>query len=91
MKVYYLNDEQKEITLRILDATYDHTYTKSDNSNTYHRLRPAEGRVFEVILPEGTSLWIKKWPGMVMLSYVDDSALAQLDQPCVPPLTEDSG
>jgi hypothetical protein len=76
MKVYYMNDEQKEITLRILDANYDHT--GGDNSLTFHKMKPCEGRLFDVAIPEGGCLWVKKWPGMVMLSYLDQSGLAQV-------------
>jgi len=89
MKVYYLNDEQKEMTVRVLDLTYDHTYTKSDNRETYHKLKPAEGKLFEVVIPEGSCLWVKKWPGMVMLSYYGGSALQQASQPDEQPQTEE--
>ncbi len=81
MKVYYYNDEQKEITVRIMDLTYDHTFTKNDNSNTYHRLQSCEGRVFDLSIPEGSALYVKKWPGMVMLSYLEQSVLEQFAQP----------
>lgn len=85
MQVYYMNDEKEEITVKIMDDTFDPTYTKSDNSHTYHRLKPCEARVFDIVCPEGSVLYVKKWIGMVMLSYLDQSALEQLSQCFVEP------
>jgi hypothetical protein len=79
MKLFYLNDERKEITVRIQDATWDYTY-KTDNAKNFHRLGPAEMREFDVQIPDGKVLWIKKWPDIVMISYCDPSALAQPDE-----------
>jgi hypothetical protein len=80
MKVYYLNDERKPITVKIMDDTYDHTYTKSDNSHTYSKLEAQEGRTYDIICPEGSVLWVKKWPEMVMLSYCAPAALPQSEE-----------
>lgn len=80
MKVYYFNDEQKPITVRIFDATYDPTF-QTDNQRHYHKLEPAEGKMFDVELPEGTVPFIKKWVNMVMISYVDPAVFLPLQQP----------
>lgn len=80
MKVYYMNDEQKDITVRIMDLTYDDTFTKSNNLNTYHRLKATEGRVFDLQVPEGSALYVKKWKDVVMLSYLEESVLESMLQ-----------
>ena len=79
MKLYYLNDEQKEVLVKVMDQTWDYTYT-NDNTKNLYRLMPAEGRVFEIDIPVDSILWIKKWPGIVMLSYFALSALPQSDE-----------
>lgn len=79
MKLFYLNDERKEITVKIQDATWDYTY-QTDNAKNFHRLGPAEGRVFEVSIPIGCVLWIKKWPDILMISYCEPSALPLPDE-----------
>lgn len=79
MKVFYFNDERKEVTVRIQDATWDYTY-QTDNSKNFHRLKAAEGREFDLVIPDGKVLWIKKWPDIVMLSYADPAALVQPDE-----------
>lgn len=72
MKIYYLNDEKKPITVRVLDSKYDAMNATGD---TYTVLQSCEGRMFDLELPEGTVPYIKKWPTMVMISYVMPSAL----------------
>ena len=73
MRVFYLNDERQEITVKVMDDTWDDTYS-SDNSQHYHRLKPGEGRMFELACPSNSITWIKKWPDMVMISYSDSFA-----------------
>jgi hypothetical protein len=80
MKVYYMNDEQEDTIVRVMDDTYDHTFTKTNNNQSYQRLGAQEARVFEVVCPEGSVLYVKKWKGMVMLSYLAQSALENLSQ-----------
>jgi hypothetical protein len=75
MKVFYLNDERKPIKVRIMDARFDPVTFTGDS---YHDLGPAEGKLFEVVLPAGGAVWVKKWPNMVMISCVSLQALADL-------------
>ena len=86
MKVCYMNDEQKDITVRIIDNNYD--LNGGDNSHTYHRLKSCETKVFDVDVPEPCILFIKKWKELVMITYIDPSALAQLQ--LIPPPTDAS-
>jgi hypothetical protein len=77
MKVYYMNDEQKDITVRIIDLTFSHT--GGDNSHLYIRLQSCESRVFDLQVPEGAVLYVKKWKDAVLLSYIEAAGLAQLE------------
>lgn len=77
MKIYYLNDEQKEMTVKILDATYD---PAMGTGITYYTLQSCEGRVFDVVVPANSSLYVKKWVSMVMISYIDLAGLPQSER-----------
>jgi hypothetical protein len=77
VKLYYLNDEQKPITVRIMDSRYDPTTGLGD---IYTTLKSCEGRTFEILLEEGQTLYIKKWPGIVMFSGWETSSLEQFEQ-----------
>lgn len=77
MRIYYLNDEQREMRVRILDASYDPVTCTGD---TYVTLQPCEGRLFHVMLPADSVIYVKKWPNLVMISYIDRAAVAQLEQ-----------
>ena len=77
MKIFYMNDEQKDITVRILDDTFD-SVTCAHNPDHYIKLSPAEGKVFELVVPEGAVPYIKKWKDLVMISYVAKSVADSL-------------
>jgi len=77
MQLYYLNDERKEIIVKVMDDTWD---VSGDNGKHYYRMAPAEGRVFDISCPPGSVLYVKKWPELVMLTYIDPAVLAQLAQ-----------
>jgi hypothetical protein len=83
IKVGYLNDERKDITLRVLDLRFDHT--GGDNSWSYVILKSCEYREFELHVPDEAILFVKKWPSMVMLSYHEQSVRPQAPQPDEPP------
>jgi hypothetical protein len=76
MKVFYFNDELKEIVVKVMDQTWDYTYT-SNNAKSLHRLKPGEGRLFDLACPHGAILFVKKWEGIVLLSYADPLDLPQ--------------
>jgi len=65
--VFYFNDEPHSIRVRIFGTDGDHFTT----------LGPAEGRFFEVESPDESILWVKKWPTMLMISYIDPQGLPQ--------------
>jgi hypothetical protein len=75
MLIYYMNDEPNPIQVRIMDARYDPCEGKGD---FYFTLNKAEGQTFEVLIPEGHTLYIKKWKGLVMLSTVSLSVAVNL-------------
>lgn len=79
MKLYYFNDEKQHVTVKVMDLSYDYVNIDA-NSNNLCQLGPAEGRTFDLTIPDGSILWIKKWPGIVMLSYVFPSALPQSEE-----------
>ena len=66
MKLYYLNDERQEVVVRVMDTRWDPVTFKGD---TFTTLKACEGREFDIQVPEGAMLYIKKWPTMVMLSF----------------------
>lgn len=66
MKIYYNNDEQRDITIRVMDGRYNAATATGD---TYYTLKPFECKELDVQLPEGSILYIKRWPSMVMFSY----------------------
>jgi len=62
MQVCYMNDEIVEVKVRII---------KADGENEYTTLAPQEMRVFEVHVPEGSVLFVKKWSNnIVLLSHM---------------------
>jgi hypothetical protein len=69
MKVFYFNDEQKPVIVKVMDDTWDYT-GKDDNKKNFHTLNAADHKVFDLVVPDGAILYIKKWPGIVMLSYI---------------------
>lgn len=77
MQVYYLNDERKEVLVKVRDNRFDPVMCTGDVVVT---LKPAEGRSFDLEVPEGSILFVKKWPDLVMISYAYPPAVAQLDE-----------
>jgi RNA polymerase subunit RPABC4/transcription elongation factor Spt4 len=73
-KIFYMNDEQKHVVVRVLDLRYDASIGKGD---LYVTLQSCEAQVFEVHLPVDHILYVKKWSGMVLISHVDPSVVAQ--------------
>jgi hypothetical protein len=78
VKMGYMNDEQKEMRVRILDLRYDPTTATGD---IFVTLKSCEYREFEVHIPDNAILYVKKWPYMVMISYSEQSTPLQSDQP----------
>lgn len=70
--VYYMNDEQRPITVQI-----NHSFFFNPNDPfkqpkiEYVTLQSCEARLFEIEAPEGSIPYIKKWPNQVLLSYQD--------------------
>jgi hypothetical protein len=66
-KIFYLNDESKRITVKIMDRSFDHVTGKGE---LLFSLQPAEGKTFELDIPDDAILFVKKWHEMAMISYV---------------------
>lgn len=85
MKVFYLNDERKEVVVRVMDARWDPVTFTGDRFIT---LKACEAREFEVEVPEGAILYVKKWPSMIMFSfyYPQNTDQKPVEQPRSPQL-----
>jgi hypothetical protein len=71
-KFFYLNDRKIPVTV------FRHTLNASDKLAT---LQPAESRLFDIDVPEGSVLWIKTWEyGAVLISHVLSELAEHLDQ-----------
>jgi hypothetical protein len=66
-QIFYLNDERKNISVRIMDRNYDAATSTGDS---YMVLKPAEGRMFELDIPDDCSIYVKKWEELVLISYI---------------------
>ncbi len=77
MKLYYFNDERNPVRVRIMDSRFDPVTFTGD---FYFDLGPAQGCTYEVFVPEDAILYVKKWPGLVMLSTMDVSSLEHLGE-----------
>jgi hypothetical protein len=77
-EICYFNDENRTITVRVMDQRYDPVHATGD---IYVTLEPCEMRVFEVHMPSHHILFVKKWEKMLMISHIDPTALAQLREP----------
>lgn len=76
MKMFYLNDEQRPMRVRILDERYDPATATGD---IYLILQAGESRVIQVVAPANHVLYVKKWKDLVMISHIDPAVLAQLE------------
>ena len=72
MQIYYMNDENKDMLVRVMDSRYDPATATGD---IYVKLKPSEGYLFDLHLPEGQVPWVKKWENMVLISGIDVAAL----------------
>ena len=75
MKLVYMNDEKKQVKLRVLDSNYDSVTCTGDR---FYTLEPGEAIVLDLNVRAGSVPFIKKWPSMVMISDIDSAALPQL-------------
>lgn len=61
MKVYYVNDQQAPVTVRVVDV----------KDNTLTTLSPLKAQTFEFDAPEGAVPYVKRWSNnTVLLSYI---------------------
>jgi hypothetical protein len=85
MKIYYLNDEDRSVTVQVngqLRPSLTNPY--GEPTIEYFKLGPKEGRMFDVDAPDGAIPWIKKWSTpIVLLSFLPASSelLSHHDEP----------
>jgi hypothetical protein len=81
MKIYYLNDEQMPMHVAIKDDEFYAALNNGEDLSRWHvTLQSCESRVFDLVCPPGSIPYVKKWPQMVMISYIDPAVAAQLGQ-----------
>lgn len=51
MDIYYMNDETREVTVQL----------NGSQGTFYEKLKPQEGRLFSLEVPDGAIPFIKKW------------------------------
>lgn len=84
LQVYYINDEDKPITVNVNDVNFLAAVDSGkDLSAFYHVLKPQEAKLFSLEVPDGSVCYVKRWPTHLMLSYVDPLVVAQ-QQPLQP-------
>lgn len=86
MKVYYFNDETKDVLVRIMDSRYNGVTCTGD---IFVTLKPTTGQEFDVDLPANKVLFIKKWDHQVMISYSDSTTLPEQTQQLQEKLSKD--
>jgi len=64
MKIFYLNDEQKPLPV----------YYHYGLSGPAAILQPSEGAYFDIKIPRGSVLFIKRWKDYAMISYPQKGA-----------------
>jgi hypothetical protein len=80
MKVLYMNDERVNMVVKVQGIAFNAALNAGNPLDPFmHILWPTECRVFDLDMPANSSVYIKKWPNMVMISYIDDSALLNLE------------
>lgn len=69
-KIAIFNDRTTPMTLRVLDQNT----LNSDDMGTWHSLSPADMRIVEIEIPEGTIPFLKIWEtGAALLTYMPEN------------------
>lgn len=83
MKIYYLNDEHKPVTIQVngqLKPSPTNPY--GEPNIEYFILQSQEGRLFDIDAPEGAIPWVKRWENrVVLLSYSLPEELPLVQKP----------
>jgi hypothetical protein len=71
LKIYYMNDEQKPITVQVNHAFFfDPNDLTKQPKIEYFTLQPAEARVFSIEVFDTKAIpFVKKWQNQVLLTY----------------------
>jgi hypothetical protein len=82
MKLYYLNDEHKPVTVQVNGQIKPSpTNPFGEPQVEYFTLQPQEGRTFDIDAPEGATPYVKRWENrVVLLTYIETEALEQLQK-----------
>jgi len=75
MKIFYNNDENQIVTVRLIGPAPDCT-------NSYIPLKPQEGKVFEIPhAPPGSIPYVKRWDNRtILLSYIEPALIADIEK-----------
>lgn len=66
-RIAVLNDRKIPMHLRILDSSYN----PGESQEKFYTLQPAEMKLVEFDIPEGSTPWLKIWEdNTAMLSYI---------------------
>lgn len=73
MKLYYYNDERFPVAVK----------TNKLGGEPWEWdviiLKQCEGRTFDIDLPEGKAIYVKKWPDVVMITTISEGVASDLD------------
>lgn len=79
LKVYYLNDEQKDTLIKIIhNFTFDPNQPHLEPKIEFFPLKSCQDGIFEIDAPEGSIPFVKKWPAMVLLTFLPLEAQRQI-------------
>lgn len=77
MKIYYINDEHKPVTIQVngqLRPSSTNPY--GEPSIEYFILQPLEAKTFEVDAPDNAIPYVKRWENrVVLLTYIEEKNL----------------
>jgi hypothetical protein len=74
MKMYYMNDTQQPVLIRIMDLRYD---PATGGGDIYVTLQPTESQLFDLVAPANHIPYLKNWGHMLLMTSVDPAVFAQ--------------
>jgi hypothetical protein len=80
MKVYYFNDENRPLNIKVQPMPTGEVPMQDVNIE-YHLLEPQKGQMFEFTAPEGSIPYIKRWNQFILLiTYLPAEAIQSLEK-----------
>ena len=84
MKIYYYNDTQDEMTIRVNhEFHFDPAQPELEPKMDYFKLAPQTGQVYEFAAPANSIPYVKVWSlrNVTLLTYIQCEALELLQNP----------